>query len=102
MKKFIITVDTPWCGTGQIYKAIAEQESDLWDAAGEAAYENFQSYNFDDEIFADLGYDMEDLSEERIAEIWETEVDESQYYDWNIEEYDKNKHGEWEEIWDLV
>lgn len=40
MKKFVITVDTCWCGMDKEYPAIADSEVDLWDVAEELAYQN--------------------------------------------------------------
>ena len=33
MKKFIIKVDTYWCGTEEFYSAVAESESELEELA---------------------------------------------------------------------
>ncbi len=45
MKKFIINVDTYWCGTDWYYSAEAESKEDLEEAAQQLAYENLQSFD---------------------------------------------------------
>lgn len=40
MKKFVITVDTCWCGIDKEYPAIADSEVDLWDVAEELQSSN--------------------------------------------------------------
>lgn len=44
MKRFLIHVSTYWCGMGDTFRAVAEDETQLWDLAEELAYQNFQSY----------------------------------------------------------
>lgn len=85
MKKFIITCDTQWCGTESQFRALAESESDLWDLAEELAFDNYSSFFDAQDILDDLGYDIDDLSEEEIEAILDN-VDETQFYDWKIEE----------------
>lgn len=87
MKKFIITCDTNWCGTDTKFRALAESESDLWDLAEELAYDNYSSFFDAQDLLEDLGYDIDDLSEEEIESILDN-IDESEYYDYAIEECD--------------
>lgn len=97
MKKFIITCDTNWCGTDNKFRALAESESDLWDLAEELAYDNYSSFFDAQDLLEDLGYDIDDLSEEEIESILDN-VDESEYYDYAIEECDDDE--EWDSFGD--
>lgn len=95
MKRFLIHVSTYWCGMGDTFRAVAEDETQLWDLAEELAYQNFQSYGLDEEIAEDQGYNPDEMSEEDWDKMW-GEVDESAYYSHSIEEFDGNST-EWEE-----
>lgn len=95
MKRFLIHVSTYWCGMGDTFRAVAEDETQLWDLAEELAYQNFQSYGLDEEIAEDQGYNPDEMSEEDWDKMWD-EVDESAYYNHSIEEFDGNST-EWEE-----
>lgn len=95
MKRFLIHVNTNWCGMDDIYRAVASSEVELWDLAEELAYQNFQSYGPDEDIARDQGYDPDEMSEEDWDEMWEI-VDESNYYSNSIEEF-KGTDEEWEE-----
>lgn len=53
MKRFLIHVSTYWCGMDDTFRAVAEDETQLWDLAEELAYQNFQSYGLDEEIAED-------------------------------------------------
>ena len=66
MKRFLIHVSTYWCGMGDTFRAVAEDETQLWDLAEELAYQNFQSYGLDEEIAEDQGYNPDEMSEEGI------------------------------------
>lgn len=68
MKRFLIHVSTYWCGMDDTFRAVAEDETQLWDLAEELAYQNFQSYGLDEEIAEDQGYNPDEMSEERIRE----------------------------------
>lgn len=95
MKRFLINVGTAWCGMDSTFRAMAENESDLYDIAQNLAYENFQSYAYECEnyIAEEEGYDPEKMEDSDWDEFWET-VDESQYYDFNIEEFEGDEE-EW-------
>jgi hypothetical protein len=92
MKKFIINCDTYWCGTDNSFRALAESKEDLDDLAFELAYDNFCSYCDTSDILEDLGYDIDDLSDEEIEDILEN-TDESMYYHYSIDEC--NDEEEW-------
>lgn len=94
MKRFLIHVSTYWCGMDDTFRAVAEDETQLWDLAEELAYQNFQSYGLDEEIAEDQGYNPDEMSEEDWDKMWD-EVDESAYYSHSIEEFDGNST-EWE------
>ena len=93
MKRFLINVSTAWCGMNSTFRAMAENESDLYDIAQNLAYENFQSYGCENDIAEEEGYDPDEMEESDWDELWET-VDESQYYDFNIEEF-RGDEEEW-------
>lgn len=95
MERFLIHVSTNWCGMNDTFRAIAENECDLYDIAERLAYENFQSYKCDDYIAEEEGYDPDEMEELDWNELYET-VDESQYYDFDIEKFEGDDK-EWEE-----
>lgn len=39
MKRFLIHVDTNWCGEEDTFRAVAESEIELWDIAEQLAYD---------------------------------------------------------------
>lgn len=84
LTKFIITCDTVWCGTESQFRALAESELELEGLAEELAFDNYSSFIDVQDLIEDLGYDIDDLSEE-IESILDS-VDETNYYDWKIEE----------------
>lgn len=91
MKRFLIHVSTYWCGMDDTFRAVAESEMELWDLAEQLAYDNFQSYSCENDIAEEEGYDPDEMEESD----WET-VDESQYYNFTIEEFEGDDE-EWEE-----
>ena len=95
MKRFLIHVSTNWCGMDNTFRAMAESEYDLYDVAQDLAYDNFQSYGLEDDIAEEEGYDLDEMEDSDWDELWET-VDESQYYDFTIEEFEGDDE-EWEE-----
>lgn len=95
MKRFLIHVSTYWCGTDNTFRAMAESESDLYDIAQDLAYENFQSYGCESDIVEEEGYDPDEMEDSDWDKLWET-VDESQYYNFTIEEFEGDDE-EWEE-----
>lgn len=95
MERFLIHVSTNWCGMDNTFRAIAENECDLYDIAQDLAYENFQSYECDDYIAEEEGYNLDEMEDSDWDKLWET-VDESQYYNFDIEKFEGNDN-EWEE-----
>jgi hypothetical protein len=96
--RFLIHVTTNWCGMDQEYAAIAEQESDLWDLAGQLAYDNFSEFNCLEEVLSELFPEVEDeeYSDEQRDEAAEVEGD---YYGWIIEEFERpDEEFEWYEL----
>ena len=63
MKRFLIHVSTYWCGIDNTFRAMAESELDL--------------------------YDPDEMEDSDWDKLWET-VDESQYYNFTIEEFEGN------------
>lgn len=96
MNKYIIVVDTSWCGTEASYPAMAEKEEDLYEVARELAYDNFSSYGFEDEIASEYGYDPDNMDEVDWEDVW-SHTDESDYYSYYIEEF-QGTDEEWEEL----
>lgn len=98
-KKFLIHVNTAWCGMDNTYSAIAEHESDLYELADHLARENFDSFGGFELVLEDeepLGEDGE-YTDEQIQEIEEQEYD---YFYYTIEEFE-NDEEEWN-WYDLV
>ena len=95
MKRFLIHVSTYWCGMDDTFRAVAESEMELWDLAEQLAYDNFQSYSCENDIAEEEGYDPDEMEESDWDKLWET-VDESQYYNFTIEEFEGDDE-EWEE-----
>lgn len=94
MKRFLIHVSTNWSGMDDIFRAMAENELELNEIANQLAYGNFQSYECEDYI-AEEGYDSDKMKGSDWYKLWEM-VDESQYYNFTIEEFEGNDE-EWEE-----
>ena len=97
MKKFIITCDTEWCGTESRFRALAESELELEDLAEELAFDNYSSFFDTQDLLEDLGYDIDDLSEDEIESILNN-ISEADYYDWKIEECEDDE--EWDSFGD--
>lgn len=98
MKKFIITVDTNWYGTSKSYGAIAVSEEKLWDITDDLAYENFLESDGFNLVLSELYPEAEEYT----SEMEEHASNESSdYYTSNIEEYDSDIHGNFED-YDIV
>lgn len=95
MKRFIIHVSTSWCGMDAEYRALAEEERDLWELADDLARNNFDSYDCSDDIAMEQGYDPDEMTDEDWDRLWEN-VDESEYYSSYVEEFEGDDE-EWEE-----
>ena len=59
MKRFLIHVDTNWCGEEDTFRAVAESEIELWDIAEQLAYDNFYSFGHDQDIAEECEDDEE-------------------------------------------
>ena len=64
MKRFLIHVDTNWCGEEDTFRAVAESEIELWDIAEEEGYDNFYSFGHDQDIAEEEGYDPDEMTDE--------------------------------------
>ena len=73
----------------------AESELELDEIADQLAYDNFQSYGCEADIAEEEGYDPDEMEDSDWDKLWET-VDESQYYNFTIEEFEGDDE-EWEE-----
>lgn len=92
MKRFLIHVSTYWCGMDNTFRAEAESELELDEIADQLAYDNFQSYGCEADIAEEEGYDPDEMEDSDWDKLWET-VDESQYYDFTIEEFEGAAEG---------
>lgn len=70
MKRFLIHVDTNWCGEEDTFRAVAESEIELWDIAEQLAYDNFYSFGHDQDIAEEEGYDPDEMTDEYSGEIY--------------------------------
>ncbi len=95
--KYLIHVSTNWCGMEKTYRAIADNEEELWDLAEQLAYDNFDSYSYKlwPEIAREEGYEPDEMSEEDWDNLYET-VDETNYYGFIIEKFTGDDK-EWDE-----
>lgn len=92
MKRFLIHCSTCWCGTDTTFRVLAKSEFDIEELANTLAYENFMEYANYDDILEELGYDLEEISdEERDAVL--SEIDETEYWHSYIEECEDDE--EW-------
>lgn len=94
MKRFLIHVDTNWCGEEDTFRAVAESEIELWDIAEQLAYDNFYSFGHDQDIAEEEGYDPDEMTDEDWDELWE-KTSECDYYSSYIEEFMGDEE-EWE------
>ena len=69
MKRFLIHVDTNWCGEEDTFRAVAESEIELWDIAEQLAYDNFYSFGHDQDIAEEEGYDPEGYKYQGVADF---------------------------------
>lgn len=87
MKKFIIKVDTYWCGTEGYYSTVAESAVELEELAQQLAYENLHSFDYIEWIAQDLFSDYDEITDEMMEEIYESE---GNYCSYTIEEVDED------------
>ena len=95
MKKFIIKVDTYWCGTEEYYSALAESALELEELAQHLAYENLHSFDYIEWIAHDLFSDYDEITDEMMDEIYESE---GEYYNYIIEEVDEENEDQMREF----
>ena len=95
MKRWLINVETNWCGMDNTYSAYAESEIDLYETAHQVAYENFDSFDCFNYILEELFPEVEDgkYTEEMQEAAGEIEGD---YYSYYIQPWDESrKEEEW-------
>ena len=98
--RFLIHVSTNWCGMDDTFRAIANNGEDLYDLAEQLAYDNFESYNLWEEIAREEGYDPDEMTEADWDWLY-TNIDEGNYYGFNIEEFNGDDE-EWEEYAGII
>lgn len=94
MNRYLIHVSTNWCGMDDTFRAIANNEEELYDLAEQLAYNNFESYDLWEEIAREEGYEPDEMSENDWDNLYKT-VDETNYYGFFIEEFNGDDE-EWE------
>lgn len=102
IKKYLVTVETNWCGEENTYSAIVDDDRFLEFEVycNSLAYENFQDNDGFETMMEDLfdyDPDREEWSDEELQEGYSEEPN---YYSYNIEEF-KGTDEEWE-WYDLV
>lgn len=100
MNRYLIHVSTNWCGMDDTFRAIANNEEELYNLAEELAYDNFESYDLWEEIAKEEGYDPDEMSEADWDMLYQ-KTDESNYYSYDIEEFSGDDK-EWEEYGGLI
>lgn len=99
MKRFLIEVNTAWCGEDNTYAAYAETESELWETVDTAAYDNFMSFHCPENILKELFPDVEEYTDEMRTEAAE---EEGNYYSGTIIEWDESRPEEEWEWYELI
>ena len=97
MKKFIIKVDTYWCGTEGYYSTVAESAVDLEELAQQLAYENLHSFDYIEWIAQDLFSDYDEITDEMMEEIYESEGNYCSYIIVEVDEGDEDQMQEFNE-----
>ena len=95
MKKFIIKVDTDCFGTEEYYSAVAESELELEELAQQLAYENLHSFDYIEWIAQDLFEDYDEITDEMMEEIYESE---GEYCSYTIEEVNEEDEDQMREF----
>ena len=71
-KKFLITVETSWADSKEVYSAIAEEEDELWELGEELSYSNFIESGGDESILIEMYPNNEgEYSEEELDLAYE-------------------------------
>lgn len=93
-KKYILHVETYWCGEDNDYAIIADENSDIDNFCQDVAYNNFMEYSGFDEVLNTLFPEQDGIyTEEQIDEANDVE---GEYYSWTLEEFDENGESKWE------
>jgi hypothetical protein len=74
------------------FRVLAEKESDIEDYACNLAHDNFMDYAGYDDILEDLGYDLEEISDEERDKVL-SDIHECDYWWYDIEECEDDE--EW-------
>jgi hypothetical protein len=87
MNKYIIHVETNWCGEDNDFAAVAESEEELYNIVDQLALDNFNSYNGFDQMMED---EFGSPDEEEDGNYTDIQIDwgyenESNYYSSTIE-----------------
>lgn len=93
--KYLIHVTTNWCGMDDTFRAVANNEEELYDLAEQLAYDNFESYDLWNEIAKEEGYEPDEMSENDWDNLYNT-IDETNYYGFIVEKFTGDDE-EWNE-----
>ena len=102
-KRFLITVNTAWCGEDNTYSAIANSEIELHDIAAQLAYDNFQSFDGLQGIL-EQNYEPNEDGEYSDEDIDCASLEEGEYYGYIIEEFegDDEEFGWYDLVYDCT
>ncbi len=100
MKRFVINLDTNWCGESGSFRVVAENAEELEQLGYELAYENLQSYGHDYDMAENEGYEIADMTDDDWDKFYEN-LSYSDYCDYSIEEFEGSDE-EWEEIGGII
>lgn len=92
-KKYILHVETAWCGEYNDYGIIKDENSDISSFCEMTAYDNFNDFGGHDAILETLFPDEEEYTEEQVEQA---DAVENEYYSWSLDEFDENGDSEWE------
>lgn len=95
-KKYILRVETNWCGEWNEYGVIIKDDENINDYSElfeQTAYENFQSFDGHNAILEELYPDVEEFTDEMHSAANSCEGD---YYEWNIEKFEDSEE-DWED-----
>lgn len=98
MNKYILHVDTNWCGEDNDYAIICSNpdHKDIQDFCQMRAYENFADFSGIQGILEELFPDSEEYTEEQENEAIEVEND---YYGFTLEEFNgTDEEWDWYEL----
>lgn len=87
VKKYLIGVNTNWCGMDTSYAAICEEDKIdfLESLATNLAYDNFYAYGCDQLLLDEICEDSDNPTDEELEELYSIESDK---YGYNIEEFE--------------